>query len=98
MVTSYSHQQVSVQQSCDAILHSIRFSNLHFTMQETPFSLYVTVRKKHVMDKIEPIENNDTLLNSELVEIKEKYDMLVKNNDELTKLLEMKDMESEKSD
>ena len=98
MVASYSHQQVSVQQSCDAILRSIRFLNLHFTMQETPFSLYVTVRKKHVMDKIEPIENNDTLLNSELVEIKEKYDMLVKNNEELTKLLEMRDIESKKSD
>ena len=31
---------------CEHILQCVRSSNLHFTTQETPFSLYITVRKK----------------------------------------------------
>ena len=35
----------NIQSSCDTILHSVRSSNLNFSCQETPFSMYLTVRK-----------------------------------------------------
>ena len=34
------------QESCDIVLTTIRDSDLHFMVQETPHSLYVTVRKR----------------------------------------------------
>ena len=45
-----------VQNVCDEVLHCIRTSNLHFSLQETPFSLYVTLRKKLVSDDIDHIK------------------------------------------
>ena len=32
--------------SCDKILKEVRASNLHFLVQESPFSIYLTIRKK----------------------------------------------------
>jgi myosin heavy subunit len=43
-----SHQELSYwtpEESCQVILHSIRSSCLNFSFQETPYSMYVTVRK-----------------------------------------------------
>ena len=37
---------MNVEQSLNQILHSIRLSNLHFSSQETPHSLYLSIRKK----------------------------------------------------
>ena len=34
--------------SCDKILNSVRSTNLNFSCQETPFSLYLTIRKSLV--------------------------------------------------
>ena len=34
------------QDFCDKILSEIRDSNLHFLVQESPFSIYLTLRKK----------------------------------------------------
>ena len=34
------------QDSSDIILKSIKNSNLHFIVNETPFSVYITIRKK----------------------------------------------------
>ena len=36
------------QESCEKILHQVKSSNLHFILQESPFSVYLTVRKKFV--------------------------------------------------
>ena len=41
----YSPQAVS-----DEILAGIKYSNLHFNIQETPHSLYITIRKKFVIE------------------------------------------------
>ena len=35
----------NIQESCDQIIHSVRTANLNFAYQETPFSIYITVRK-----------------------------------------------------
>ena len=39
---------------CDIILHSVRASRLTYTLQETPYSLYLTLRKRF----IKPDKNN----------------------------------------
>ena len=35
----------SVQSSCDFVLYSVRTSGLNFTCQETPYSIFLTLRK-----------------------------------------------------
>ena len=42
---------VSVQNSCDIVLRSFRESSLNFSMQETPFSIYISVRKSFFKHK-----------------------------------------------
>ena len=37
---------MSAQIQCDKILNQVHDSKLHFLVQETPFSLYLTVRKR----------------------------------------------------
>ena len=56
-------------------------------MQETPFSLHITVRKKLLADQSALAEN---MLYSEM---KDKYDVFVQNKKDVTKLLVMKEME-----
>ena len=36
----------TVADSCAVIVKSLNASNLHFILQETPFSIYITIRKK----------------------------------------------------
>ena len=38
----------NILMSCDRILNSVRSTNLNFSCQETPFSLYLTIRKSPV--------------------------------------------------
>ena len=40
-----------IQTSCENILHSVRRSGLNFSAQETPFSIYFTVRKSKLKSK-----------------------------------------------
>ena len=87
MIDSYNHQLLSAQKSCEEILCCIRLSNLHFTLQETPFSLYVTGRKKLLTDQIAPSEN---MLYSE---IKEKCNILDQNNVKIKNLLEATELQ-----
>ena len=94
MIATKNNQQVILQKSCDEIIRSIRSSNLHFTTQETPFSLYITVRKKLINKQFDSVSENE-LLNYELLKLKEKCDVLCQNNDELSNILKMKDKENE---
>ena len=34
-----------IQKACQSVLNSIRSTNLHYGIQETPFSIHITVRK-----------------------------------------------------
>ena len=45
MCSNYSQE---VSETCDQVLKTIKDSNLNFVLQETPFSLYVTIRKKFI--------------------------------------------------
>ena len=44
----------SAQSSCDFLLHSVRNSGLDFSCQETPFSIFLTLRKSFVKSKYLP--------------------------------------------
>ena len=94
MVARTHNQLVTPQKCCDEILRCIRSSNLHFTTQETPYSLYVTVRKKMINEQFEILSENE-FANYELLKSKERCDILAQNNDELRNTLELKDKENE---
>ena len=47
----------NVQSSCDFLLHSIRSSGLNYKCQETPFSIFLTLRKTLVKTKT-PLHQN----------------------------------------
>ena len=72
-------QLTSPQVECDEIIKCIRSSNLHFSVQETPFSLYVTVRKKLVRNDVKAPRESEILLN-ELPITKENCDSLAQKN------------------
>ena len=70
----YSPQTVT-----DEILPSIKYSNLHFNIQGTPHSVYITVRKKFVREaSISP--SSSTVFRQELITLEDannspKYDL-----------------------
>ena len=46
------------QDYCDQILKSVHSSSLHFLVQESPFSLYITLRKKFATNP--PVKVHDS--------------------------------------
>ena len=40
--------EMSVEKACGQILFCLKMSNLNYMVKETPFSAYVTIRKKFV--------------------------------------------------
>ena len=72
-------QLTSPQAECDEIIKCVRSSNLHFSVQETPFSLYVTVRKKLVRNDVKAPRESEILLN-ELAITKENCNSLAQKN------------------
>ena len=51
--------ETKLNSSCDSILQRIRSSGLHFSCQETPWSIYVTLRKSFIQSN-----KNQTSLSS----------------------------------
>ena len=47
---STNFTMLSVQNSCDFVIRSVRDSFLNYSIQETPYSLYLTIRKSKVKD------------------------------------------------
>ena len=80
------------QEACDKILKEIRTSNLHFMVQESPYSIYLTLRKRFFKNtkvktgKVPESEAETELLKAAL-EKKEKELIEAKNT---IKLLESK--------
>ena len=57
------------QDSSDVILKSIKNSNLHFNLNETPFSVYITIRKKYLKFPQSFVNGNQVDLKPEYSEI-----------------------------
>ena len=82
-----SYDQRQIESSCNLILHNVRSSGLNFSAQETPFSLYLTIRKSQIISKSEPQHQNPTPApvsvnqtknyESELDSIRKCYDVLL---------------------
>ena len=71
---------LSPQDSSDFILKNIKNSNLHFISNETPFSVYITLRKKFLN-----IPNTQNFMNgnqkSELSEVRMRKGDLIEENE-----------------
>jgi hypothetical protein len=58
------------QDSSDRILDVIKSSNLHFNIQETPHSVYITIRKKFVKES--PVKmSNHVIVEQKLASLEE---------------------------
>ena len=66
-----THQfEPNVKHSCDLVMNGVRESCLNFSMQETPFSIYLSIRKSFFRNKIVkanaekyPVRSNENHLN-----------------------------------
>ena len=77
---------LSTNQSCEKILQQVRASNLHFILQESPYSLYLTVRKRFFTNvpRTQVCNESDAIL-------KKKISELEATNSELENYLEEKE-------
>ena len=81
----------SIKNSCDLILNSVRNSSLNSTIQETPFSSYLTIRKTlnksfptFQQNCVEPFPIFDADQNeAEIVTLKQKLKDVQESNDNL---------------
>ena len=61
---------------CDQVLQTLKYSNLNFVVQETPFSAYITIRKSFISGKISSCESSETSSTSSVKKIAEKNKVL----------------------
>ena len=50
--------EFSAQYACGQILFSLKNSNLNYVVKETPYSAYITIRKKFIKDVGANVLNN----------------------------------------
>ena len=48
----------NIKSSCDSILNIVRDSCLHFCLNETPHSIYLTIRKRFLKSEFSPVEDS----------------------------------------
>ena len=73
--------------ACDSLLQSIRDSGLHFSCQETPWSIYETLRKSFIQTQSSTVTNLSG--DSELKFPKSEFEKLSNKNKELKKALDI---------
>ena len=92
------NQQIKAQECSDQILQFVKNSNLHFALQETPFSVYITLRKKFVREvaaanlqkanfQSENMRETEKLKDS-LIQIQRKEAAILYENDQLRMKIE----------
>ena len=54
--------QVSANFACGQLLFNLRNSNLNYLVKETPYSAYITIRKKLVKEAFEDVEAVQTIV------------------------------------
>ena len=92
------------QDCSDQVLKCVKDSNLHFVVKETPFSLYITLRKKFVTENnsnnLEPKENDQVqTLEESLISLQTENDALDQENSDIrTRYEEMKVINGELSE
>ena len=91
------HLATNIQRSCEFIINNVRMSGLNFSLQETPFSVYFTIRKSlskvskfpfHMDPRYQPVNSDTSAAELETLRLKlQKSDELIdtlkrKYNDE----------------
>ena len=71
--------------SCEHVMESVRSSNLNFSCKETPYSLYITIRKS--LTKVS-IDSNCWRSSSPIFENEDSMKRLVEENNKLKQMLE----------
>ena len=78
---NYTAMATNLETTCNFLLHTIRTSGLNFSCQETPFSIYVTLRKSFIQSRFtqtsESKSAHEHLSNeSELTKVKDNFEKL----------------------
>jgi hypothetical protein len=86
------NHQLSPQDQSDEILQCVKTSNPHYAVNETSFSVYITLRKKFINRDIKMV----TAAESDALKVKlsqnyQKCEDLIQKNTELIHLIEKKD-------
>ena len=81
MVTN--SQVFSVENCCDFVLNSVRNSYLNYSVQETPYSVYLTIRKSFANNKISPGTGQTLPLNNNQKSVVENRNILKKEIENL---------------
>ena len=55
-MTGEKVSQVSADFACGQLLFNLRNSNLNYLVKETPYSAYITIRKKLVKEAFEAVQ------------------------------------------
>ena len=92
---------ISAERSCQEILLKLRSSGLIFLLQETPYSVYITIRKRFRKDakpNIPPVSHESELevLNKEFISFKLSNDYLSSQNEAIKNKFEESVSECEK--
>ena len=91
---SANFYESSLQKSCDHVLNSVRESCLNFSLQETPYSLYLSVRKSFARNKDAPdqiqalVRNVNSDCEDEMKTLKTKLDDVEEQNLDLKQKFE----------
>lgn len=92
-----SFYQLSPIKLSDNILQCVSSSNLHFSIQETPYSIYITVRKKYINENLKinvfDDDSENQIKRVEVSDLKQKCEHLLQENEELKNLLDEKESE-----
>ena len=88
-------QHLSPQVLSDHIVQLVKTSNLHLVLQETPYSVYITLRKKLLLE-VSPFksvkdDSGSESLKTELTQIHQKCEDLQQVNVELENMLDDKE-------
>jgi regulator of replication initiation timing len=80
--------RVLAQETSDQVLKCVKDCNLHSVVRETPFSLYITLRKKFVIENnsnnLEPKENDQVqTLEESLISLQTENDALDQENSDI---------------
>ena len=88
-------QKLCPQDYSDGVLQCVKSSNLHFSISETPFSVYITLRKKFTNIYRDTKEHSAAeVFKEEPCQVHQKCEEFAQKNEVLNNLVEQKDSEN----
>ena len=99
--------------ACETVLKTLKISRLTFSVHETPYSVYVTIRKKfaqnlspvpvdlkcrNTCESFETLERENSAAKLKILEAEERRDELIKKNENLSDMVESLKYNGEQKD